>query len=83
MDFKYIEERIDKICVLKVKDLMGSPAMTVDIDMPLVKAGSIMVLRRIGQMPVMDGDRLVGIITLTDICRNLIEKAGKDFCPIR
>lgn len=83
MDFKYIEERIDKICVLKVRDLMGSPAMTLDADTPLVKAGSTMVLRRITQMPVVDGGKLVGIVTLTDICRNLIERAGRDFCPIR
>lgn len=75
-DFNYIEERISKIRELKVRDLMGTPAMTLDSDTPLVKAGSIMVLRKIKQMPVLEGGKLVGIITLTDICRNLCERAG-------
>ncbi len=81
-DFKYIEERIDKICVLKVRDLMGAPAITLDEDAALAKAGSTMVLRGIAQMPIMNGDKLVGIVTLTDICRNLIERAGRNFCPL-
>jgi acetoin utilization protein AcuB len=76
MDFEYIEERIDKISKLKVHDLMGAPAMTLDQDTPLVKAGSVMVLRKVKQMPIMDKDKLVGIITLTDICRNLLSRAG-------
>lgn len=74
MDFEYIEERIGKISELKVQDLMGSPAMTLDQDTPLVKAGSIMVLRKVKQMPVMEKDKLVGIVTLTDICRNLLSR---------
>jgi CBS domain-containing protein len=74
MDFEYIEERIDRISKLRVHDLMGTPAMTLDQDTPLVKAGSIMVLRKVKQMPVMDKDKLVGIISLTDICRNLLSR---------
>ncbi len=75
MDFEYIEERIDKISKTNVMDLAGTPAMTLDQDTPVIKAGSIMVLRRVKQMPVMDKDKLVGIITLTDICRNLVSRA--------
>lgn len=74
MDFEYIEERIERISKIRVMDLMASPAMSLDQDTPLVKAGSIMVLRKVKQMPVMDKDKLVGIISLTDICRNLLSR---------
>ncbi|MBW1676347.1 MAG: CBS domain-containing protein [Deltaproteobacteria bacterium] len=77
MDFEYMEERIRKVTKIEVSELMGSPAMTLDQETPIVKAGSIMVLRKIKQMPVMKDDKLVGIITLTDVFRNLMEKAGK------
>lgn len=77
MDFEYMEERIRKVTKIEVSELMGSPAMTLDQETPIVKAGSIMVLRKIKQMPVMKDDKLVGIITLTDVFRNLMEKAGR------
>jgi len=77
MDFEYMEERIKKVTKIEVSELMGSPAMTLDQETAIVKAGSIMTLRKIKQMPVMKDDKLVGIITLTDVFRNLMEKAGK------
>ena len=77
MDFEYMEERIRKVTKIEVSELMGSPAMTLDQETAIVKAGSIMTLRKIKQMPVMKDDKLVGIITLTDVFRNLMEKAGK------
>ena len=76
-DFEYMEERIKKVTKIEVSELMGSPAMTLDQETPIVKAGSIMTLRKIKQMPVMKDDKLVGIITLTDVFRNLMEKAGR------
>lgn len=77
MAVDYIEARINKVIKIKVSELMGSPAMTLDHESAVVKAGSIMVLRRIKQMPVMKGEKLAGIVTLTDIFRKLIETANK------
>jgi CBS domain-containing protein len=77
MDFEHIEERIDRVSKTKVSEFMGSPAMKVDQETPIVKAGSTMILRKIKQMPVMNGDKLVGIVTLADICRYLMERAAK------
>jgi acetoin utilization protein AcuB len=72
-DLEYIEERAHKLYEMKVSEIMGSPPITVSSDMPIVKAGSLMVLRRVKQVPVVDKDRLVGIITLTDIINHLLE----------
>ena len=77
MDLEYIEARIDKVSKLKVSEVMVSPAMTLDEETSVLKAGSILTLRRIKQMPVMEADKLVGIITLKDIFRHIMEIAGK------
>jgi CBS domain-containing protein len=71
--FEYIEGRAHKLCDLKVQALMGTPPVTITSDMPIVKAGSLMILRRIKQLPVADNGRLTGIVTLTDII-NFITK---------
>jgi acetoin utilization protein AcuB len=74
-DFESIEERLYKLSELKVKDLMATTPLTIGQDTPLVKAGSLMVLRGIRQLPVVENGKLVGIITLSAICRNFIERA--------
>jgi len=77
MDLEYIEARIDKVSKLKVSEVMVSPAMTLDEETSVLKAGSILTLRRIKQMPVMEADKLVGIITLKDIFRHIMEMTGE------
>ena len=77
MDFEYIEERIDKIKKSHVSELMASPAIIVDQDTPICKAGSMMLLRRIKQLPVLQHDHLVGMVTLSDVCKSLMEKAAR------
>ncbi len=66
-DPEYVEERIFKCLCAKVEKIMGTPAITITADLPIIKAGSIMVLRRIKQVPVVDDGTLVGIVTLSDI----------------
>ncbi|MBE0426444.1 MAG: CBS domain-containing protein [Nitrospirae bacterium] len=73
-DMEYIEERAHKLYEMNVTEIMGTPPITVSSDMPIVKAGSTMILRRVKQVPVVDNDKLVGIITLTDIINHLLKK---------
>jgi CBS domain-containing protein len=72
--FEYIEERAHKLYDLKVSALMGTPPVTITGDTPIVKAGSLMILRRVKQVPVVDNDKLLGIVTLTDIISSITEK---------
>jgi CBS domain-containing protein len=44
-----------------------APVVTGDHDMELEEAAALMVGHRIRRLPVMDGDALVGIVTLDDI----------------
>jgi acetoin utilization protein AcuB len=73
-DLEYVEERANKLFEMKVKDIMGTPPIIISSSIPIVKAGSTMILRRVKQVPVVDKGKLVGIITLTDIINNLLKK---------
>ncbi len=61
---------------LKIKDVMTSPVITVTPDTPLEEAARIMADNKIGGLPVLAGNRLVGIITETDIFKILVEFLG-------
>lgn len=52
---------------LKVKDFMTRPVYVVEEDWPVEDAARVMVEHKIGCLPVMRGDKLVGIITESDI----------------
>lgn len=53
----------------KVKDIMSKPLVTIRPKMDLEKAARLMFERKIKILPVMDENRLVGLISLQDICR--------------
>src|SRR4030042_2398369 len=80
-DLEQIKERVSKLFEMKVQDIMGSPPITVSSDVPIIRAGSIMLLRRVKQIPVVDEEKLMGILTLTDIIsktlRRLQSRKGK------
>jgi len=61
---------------LTVKKVMSSPVITISPDVPLEDAARIMADNKIGGLPVLDGDKLVGIITETDIFKILLELMG-------
>jgi CBS domain-containing protein len=58
---------------LDVKEIMTRRPVTVSPDAPIAVAAQLMLEHKIGGLPVVEGDRLVGIITETDICRLLVE----------
>jgi acetoin utilization protein AcuB len=61
---------------LHMRDIMVKPVVTVEGDCPMEEAACVMVSRKIGCLPVMDGDKIVGIITETDVFRALVEVLG-------
>ena len=56
-----------------VKDTMSSEIRTTTPDMPVADAARLMIERRIGCLPVIENDRLVGIVTETDFVRLVAE----------
>lgn len=53
----------------KVKDVMSSPLIVIEPSVELEEAVKLMFRMKIKKLPVVDGKRLVGLITLTDIAR--------------
>ena len=63
---------------LRIKDVMVPKVVTVSPEMALCEATKIMVEQKIGCLPVVEGGRLVGLITETDIlCQYVKECAGE------
>jgi len=52
-----------------VGDVMHSPAITIEADQPIEAAARRMTEHHIGGLPVVQGEKLVGIITESDIFR--------------
>ncbi|KRQ87992.1 Hypoxic response protein 1 [Caloramator mitchellensis] len=52
---------------MKVKDFMTTNVAFVNPTTPIVEVAKIMKQRNIGSVPVVDGDRVVGIVTDRDI----------------
>ena len=58
---------------LTVERVMTTELITVQEDTPIEEAARIMIDNRVGGLPVMRGDTLVGIITETDLFKTFIE----------
>lgn len=60
----------------RVDAVMASPVITVAPDMLLDQAANLLVKHKVGGLPVMDGGKLVGIITAIDMLRAFGEVLG-------
>jgi acetoin utilization protein AcuB len=68
---------------LKVREVMSTPPITVSEDAPLEEAARLMIDKVIGCLPVMRGDKLVGVITETDIFKTFVEILGRGQAVLR
>lgn len=58
---------------LKVKECMREDPVTIEPGAEVAAAASLMVEHRIGCLPVIEGGKLVGIVTETDLVRTLVD----------
>jgi acetoin utilization protein AcuB len=61
---------------LRVADIMTRAVITIGPMFPIEDAARLMVLEKIGALPVMDGERLVGLVTETDVLRLFVRALG-------
>ena len=62
---------------LTVGKVMSTTVMTVGPDRRADEAARIMLEHKIGALPVLDGERVIGIITETDILRAFVQAADE------
>jgi acetoin utilization protein AcuB len=61
---------------MKVREIMTTKLLTVTPDTPIEQAARLMLEHKIGGLPVLRADRLVGILTETDILRAFVDLTG-------
>lgn len=67
----------------RVGDAMTAPAVTVGPDDPVIGALSLMTRRRVRHLPVVDGGRLVGIVSIGDLVKYRIDGIEADAAAMR
>jgi len=70
-DFVEMEEGYPGVLKIKVEDVMSKNPLTVSPDDPILEAASYMGLKHFRRIPVADGGKLVGIVSIGDINRGL------------
>jgi acetoin utilization protein AcuB len=56
-----------------VKEVMSEPPITITPHVTIQEAARLMMERKIGCLPVVDGVRLVGIVSETDMLKLIVE----------
>ena len=58
-----------------IRDVMTSPPITVSPDTDVMEALGLMTRRRIRHLPVVDGDTMIGMISIGDLVKVRVEQA--------
>ena len=61
---------------VRIKDIMVREVTTISPEAKLYDAVNLMIEKKIGCLPVVEEDRLVGLITETDILRQYLQICG-------
>ena len=65
---RVVEPRMDPATVW-VKDIMTSPIISIEENATVAEAAKIMADRKINRLPVINGSKLVGLVSSTDIVK--------------
>ena len=63
---------------LKVGDVMTAPAITVSPAEPVIGALSLMTRRRVRHLPVVEGGRVIGVVSIGDLVKYRIDRIEAD-----
>lgn len=66
-----------------VADAMTAPAISVAPEQPVIAALSLMTRRRIRHLPVLDGNRLVGFVSIGDLVKHRIDRIEAEAAAMR
>ena len=67
----------------RVADAMTAPAISVSPDQPVIAALSLMTQRRFRHLPVVEGGRLVGFVSIGDLVKHRIDRIEADAAAMR
>ena len=58
----------------EVGAVMTSPAVTISSDTPILSALSLMTRRRIRHLPIVDGEEMVGFVSIGDLVKSRMDR---------
>jgi len=67
----------------KVEAVMTSPAITVTRDLSVLNALALMTRRRVRHLPVVDGNRMVGFVSIGDLVKWRIDRIEAEAAAMR
>ncbi len=67
----------------RIGDVMTAPAMTVDPATPVMSGLSLMTKRRIRHLPVVEGGRVIGFISIGDLVKHRIDHIEAEAAAMR
>ena len=73
-DFEKLEGNYQDAMNKKVSDLMTTTVAAVSAEIPVLKAASMMWLKKIRRIPVTEGDELIGIISMGDVHKAIFQE---------
>jgi len=72
---RIVEPRLDPMMV-RVKEIMSSPVITIESNAGLDEAVQVMIKKSIKKLPVTEGGKVTGILSTTDIVRSSPTRMG-------
>jgi acetoin utilization protein AcuB len=70
-----MESRVDLLKNRPVEEIMQTELITVQKSLPAVNAGALMIAKKIKQIPVVENNELVGVISFRDITWGFLLKS--------
>jgi len=64
--------QLAKLTAVTAGEAMTAPAVTIGSDRRVAEAAALMIARKVNRLPVVDGGRLVGIVTRADLVRAFV-----------
>ena len=74
-NFEDMEQGYTGALQLKVGDIMTTTVLSVTGDMSIMKAASLMCVRKIRRIPVTQGTKLVGIVSIGDVHKAIFQQS--------
>ncbi len=71
-NFKDLKSRADEVKNMIVDDFMTADVETINPTDPIMKAGAIMIIKKINRLPVVEEGKVVGIVSREDIYQEVM-----------
>jgi len=73
-DLEKREDKIDEVRIKKVSIFMSRDVTTIGPDEPIMRAGGIMLAKKISRLPVVEDGKLIGLVSRSRIYKEVLKQ---------